>query len=149
MHRLQQIKTVKMFYAPHSPVYVEVPVSNNQTEILWASDGFTLGSLRGRINEVSNDYYGELPLSATTTTSTMISTSLNSIDNKCSTYLGNNVLIGFSFCAAAIILLLLLNIISMFMINRSKHRQRIENISGETLRLNDMFSDLNHATRQQ
>jgi hypothetical protein len=141
----QQTKNVRLYYDTFSPIYIEIPISNNATETVWASDGVTMKFLRQRIDEISGGYFGNLP---TTTTAATTTTSLHQIENKCSDYPSTNLLTGFFIGMALIILLLSINLV-MILTKRSKYRTKMENISGGSLRFNDLFPDLNQPQRRQ
>ena len=143
----QETKNVRLFYDTFSPIYIEIPTSNNTTEIVWVSDGVTVKYLKNRIDEISGGYFGDLP--TTTTAATITTTSLHQIENKCSDYPSTNVVTGFFIVMALIILLLSINLFVMILTKRSKYRTKMENISGGSLRLDDLFPDVNHPQRRQ
>jgi hypothetical protein len=136
-------KMVRLFYGRLGPINVEIPINKNTSRSIIVTDSITLAELKDRVYEVGGDYFGDVP---TTKTS---ATSLNTIENNCSNYPPTNVLIGFAIGIALIILLLSINVIVMILKKRSKYRTRIENISGDSLRLDDLFPDFNHTQRQQ
>jgi hypothetical protein len=148
----QQTKNVRLFYDTFSPIYIEIPISNNATETTWVSDGVTMKYLRNRIDEISGGYFGNLPTTTTTTAAAAAATStttLHNIENKCYDYPSANVLTGFAIGIALIILLLSINLVVMILTKRSKYRTKMENISGGSLQLNDLFPDLNNTQRRQ
>ncbi|CAF5013527.1 unnamed protein product, partial [Rotaria socialis] len=110
----------------------------------------TVDYIKRRINEISGDYYVDLTstMAITTTTESSSSSQLNIVQNECNSYSTTNVLFGFGAGIALIILLLLVNLIVMLSKKRSKYHNRMENISGESLRFHEMFSDLNHPRQQ-
>ena len=135
-------KMVRLFYGRLGPIHVEIPINKNTSHAIMVTDSITMAELKDRIYEIGGDYLGDVP--------TKISaTSLNTIENNCHNYPPTNVHIGFVIGIALIILLLSINIIVMILKKRSKYRTRIENISGGSLRLDDLFPDLNHTQRQQ
>ncbi|CAF1525045.1 unnamed protein product, partial [Rotaria sordida] len=104
-----------------------------------------------RIREISGNYTDEAALTIGITTTTQSSSPpppLNIIQNECISYPTANILFGFGIGIALIILLLLINLV-MILKKRSNYRKEKENISAESLRFHEMFSDLNHARQQQ
>ncbi|CAF1521906.1 unnamed protein product [Adineta steineri] len=147
----KQAKLVKMFYGEVGPTFIEIPISKNETTTVWVSDGVTVDYIKRRINEISGDYYVDLTstMAITTTTESSSSSQLNIVQNECNSYPTTNVLFGFGAGIALIILLLLVNLIVMLSKKRSKYHNRMENISGESLRFHEMFPDLNHPRQQR
>ena len=140
-------KIVKLSYGVLGPIYIEIPISDTATQTTWVSEGVTMNYLQGRINEISGDYFSDF--TRTTRTTSTSATSLNKIENNCYNYPLTNVLYGFGIGIILIILLLLINLIVMISKKRSNYRTRMENISGESIRFPEMFSDLNRPRQQQ
>ncbi|CAF2229568.1 unnamed protein product [Rotaria magnacalcarata] len=144
-------KVVKMFYGALGPAFFEIPISKNETTTVWVTDGVTMDYIKRRINEISGEYYSDLASTTPITTTTPESSSLsrlNIIQNECISYPTANILFGFGIGIALIILLLLVNLV-MILKKRLNYRKEKENISGESLRFHEMFSDLNHPRQQQ
>ncbi|CAF3259966.1 unnamed protein product [Rotaria socialis] len=144
----QQNKNVRLFYDTFSPIYIEIPISNNATETTWVSDGVTMKYLKICIDEISGGYFGYLPTTTAAAAATT-TTSLHKMENKCSDYPSTNLITGFVIGMTLIILLLSINLVVMILTKRSKYRTRMENISGGSLRFNDLFPDLNQPQRRQ
>ncbi|CAF5115346.1 unnamed protein product [Rotaria sp. Silwood1] len=151
MEHMKPTKIVKMFYNNLSPAFVEIPIGHNKTKTVWVDNYATISYLRDRIREISGNYTDEAALTIGITTTTQSSSPpppLNIIQNECISYPTANILFGFGIGIALIILLLLINLV-MILKKRSNYRKKKENISAESLRLHEMFSDLNHARQQQ
>ncbi|CAF1514879.1 unnamed protein product [Rotaria magnacalcarata] len=122
-----------------------------RTKTVWVDNYATISYLRDRIREISGNYTDEAALTIGITTTTQSSSPpppLNIIQNECISYPTANILFGFGIGIALIILLLLINLV-MILKKRSNYRKKKENISAESLRFHEMFSDLNHARQQQ
>ncbi|CAM4961697.1 unnamed protein product [Rotaria socialis] len=143
-----QMKTRKILHQIESPIYIEIPISNNATETTWVSDGVTMKYLKICIDEISGGYFGYLPTTTAAAAATT-TTSLHKMENKCSDYPSTNLITGFVIGMTLIILLLSINLVVMILTKRSKYRTRMENISGGSLRFNDLFPDLNQPQRRQ
>ncbi|CAF1507541.1 unnamed protein product [Rotaria sordida] len=151
MEHMKPTKIVKMFYNNLSPAFVEIPIGHNKTKTVWVDNYATISYLRDRIREISGNYTDEAALTIGITTTTQSSSPpppLNIIQNECISYPTANILFGFGIGIALIILLLLINLV-MILKKRSNYRKKKENISAESLRFHEMFSDLNHARQQQ
>ena len=135
-------KMVRLFYGKLGPIHVEIPINKNTSHAIMVTDSITMAELKDRIYEIGGDYLGDVP----TKTS---ATSLHQIENKCSDYPSTNVVTGFFIVMALIILLLSINLFVMILTKRSKYRTKMENISGGSLRLDDLFPDVNHPQRRQ
>lgn len=146
-------RIVKLYFGPFGPAFVDVPTGDNCTKTIYFTDGVTMAYVKLRINQIIADYLVRpipIPKSTATTPASLSSSIPSNIDeNKCNDYLSTNIRIGFAIALLLILLLLLINIFFVIKTKRSKDRSRIENISGESLRLNDIFSDLNHATQRE